>query len=259
MKRLKKDYVWIPLLFLGITLLIPYCVHLATTKYWGLVDLYKMNEMGDAMGGTTAPFIGLMTGFLTFIAFWVQYKFNKNQMEYIKLQTTETKINSLNHTFDIITRTAPTRNVDDLKLDVQMLDYTKYLEKALTNDPHSNVSSVGKIICDKDLLKGFNNSQSAPLEMIYVGKIFNYLFTYARFISSLEISHLKGFDFESRKQIISDYMLKIISIIQPEYHHLFSIILVLYCKKSNHDLTKMLSPIFEDTQVILKINAKITK
>lgn len=45
---------------------------------------FRLNEesysnIGDTFGGITGPFIAIVAAFLTFIAFWVQYKFNKEQ------------------------------------------------------------------------------------------------------------------------------------------------------------------------------------
>lgn len=45
---------------------------------------FRLNEdsysnIGDTFGGITGPFIAIVAAFLTFIAFWVQYMFNKDQ------------------------------------------------------------------------------------------------------------------------------------------------------------------------------------
>lgn len=46
-------------------------------------------EIGDIIGGTTAPFIGFMGIMLTFLAFWVQYQANINQRTDISMERFE--------------------------------------------------------------------------------------------------------------------------------------------------------------------------
>lgn len=54
-------------------------------------DLTKENSarIGDAIGGITAPFVAIIAAAITFIAFWVQYKFNKDQSEYLEIERFE--------------------------------------------------------------------------------------------------------------------------------------------------------------------------
>lgn len=47
------------------------------------------NEIGDAVGGITNPIIGIGGIILTFIAFYVQYQFNKDQTARIDKEATE--------------------------------------------------------------------------------------------------------------------------------------------------------------------------
>ncbi|AMP98684.1 Integral membrane sensor signal transduction histidine kinase [Pedobacter cryoconitis] len=48
-------------------------------------------QIGDAIGGTTAPFIALMAGFLTFIAFWAQLRANNQVREQFRIQQFESQ------------------------------------------------------------------------------------------------------------------------------------------------------------------------
>jgi len=41
---------------------------------------YRKSDLGDAIGGISSPYIGLMGIVLTFGAFWTQYQFNKRQL-----------------------------------------------------------------------------------------------------------------------------------------------------------------------------------
>lgn len=52
-----------------------------TNESYSVVKILKnKNEVGDALGGLTAPFIGITGVILTFLAFWVQYQFNRKQL-----------------------------------------------------------------------------------------------------------------------------------------------------------------------------------
>ncbi len=54
-------------------------------------DVSTTGQIGDTIGGTTAPFIALFAGFLTFIAFWVQFKANIEVQNQFKIQQFESQ------------------------------------------------------------------------------------------------------------------------------------------------------------------------
>lgn len=58
------------------------------TKAFGL-QFANDGEVGNAIGGTTAPFIGTLGAILTFLAFWVQFKANEQQKADIAQQAKE--------------------------------------------------------------------------------------------------------------------------------------------------------------------------
>ena len=63
-------------------------------------DYLEYNSyLGDAVNGWTAPFIGLLTAFLTFVAFYVQYQFNKQQNDRITKLDDENLIQNFDSTF----------------------------------------------------------------------------------------------------------------------------------------------------------------
>lgn len=39
-------------------------------------------RIGDSIGGITAPFVGVLAAVVTFLAFWVQYEYNKRQLRF---------------------------------------------------------------------------------------------------------------------------------------------------------------------------------
>jgi hypothetical protein len=54
-------------------------------------DTETTAQIGDTIGGTTAPFIALLAGFLTFIAFWAQLRANNQVNEQFKIQQFESQ------------------------------------------------------------------------------------------------------------------------------------------------------------------------
>jgi hypothetical protein len=51
------------------------------TQGWADCDFIKTGQIGDTIGGTTAPIIGILSIFLLFYTLWEQIKFNKKQKE----------------------------------------------------------------------------------------------------------------------------------------------------------------------------------
>ncbi|REC62525.1 hypothetical protein DRF65_10570 [Chryseobacterium pennae] len=54
-------------------------------------DVSTTGQIGDTIGGTTGPFIALIAGFLTFIAFWAQLRANNQVQEQFKIQQFESQ------------------------------------------------------------------------------------------------------------------------------------------------------------------------
>lgn len=91
-------FIVISVIFLIILLSYIYIVsHLS----WGF-NMNDKNQIGDAIGGISAPFIGISTCILTFIAFYVQYDFNKKQAIFIKKQHINDFVAEFNQTFNLI-------------------------------------------------------------------------------------------------------------------------------------------------------------
>lgn len=70
---------------------------------WTILQYYKFinhpadynvsttGQIGDTIGGTTGPFIALLAGFITFIAFWAQFKANVQVQQQFKIQQFESQ------------------------------------------------------------------------------------------------------------------------------------------------------------------------
>lgn len=49
----------------------------------------RTGQIGDTFGGTITPIVGLLAAYLTFLAFWIQYRANEQQKKYIAEQRFE--------------------------------------------------------------------------------------------------------------------------------------------------------------------------
>lgn len=65
------------MILLGFVLILtlPYIL----TRNHGWFDFTETGQIGDTIGGITAPFIAVCSAYITFLAFWVQYTYNKKQ------------------------------------------------------------------------------------------------------------------------------------------------------------------------------------
>ena len=83
---MKKGVVFMgAVMALIMVIMVPLLAFLFTHKSW-IIDLTGKNELGDAIGGPTAPIIGVCSVVFTFMAFYIQYEFNKRQNEILQLQ-----------------------------------------------------------------------------------------------------------------------------------------------------------------------------
>lgn len=56
------------------------CLPLILANPWFcLIDFSNSGQVGDTIGGVMGPFIALIAAFLTFLAFWIQYRANERQ------------------------------------------------------------------------------------------------------------------------------------------------------------------------------------
>lgn len=75
------------LLIIGTIIIISAIVWLFANLEW--FELKSKNELGDAFGGLTNPIIAFIGVIVTFLAFYIQYKFNREQSKLIQLQRRE--------------------------------------------------------------------------------------------------------------------------------------------------------------------------
>lgn len=84
-KEFWKYCTWALLLFAAICLL-PF---LFTLNGFECFDFRETGQIGDTIGGTMGPFVAIIAGLLTFLAFWVQYKANEQQRNDLSIERFE--------------------------------------------------------------------------------------------------------------------------------------------------------------------------
>jgi|SRR5690554_5425014 len=104
------------------------------THYNWLYDISNFNEIGDAFGGLSSPFIGFLGVIFTFFAFYVQYTFNKKQSDYYRLDKIDRKIN----------------------------EYALYLDKLCFTEGEINTSVIHLVDRATDIFSNLNINEKYP-------------------------------------------------------------------------------------------------
>lgn len=104
-KTKKKDYILISLIILSVILLIYSLMYLINYYTKNNILFYfpentntngnklNPNEIGDSIGGILNPIIGFTASILTFLAFYIQFKANKEQREFFYIGLVKEKNN----------------------------------------------------------------------------------------------------------------------------------------------------------------------
>jgi len=82
--------VWIIVSVAGILILFSFFAPLLFTLKW--IDFTGTGQIGDTIGGIMNPFIALAGVGLTFLAFYMQYSANRNQLKQFKIQQNADRI-----------------------------------------------------------------------------------------------------------------------------------------------------------------------
>ncbi len=108
---ISNNIVWVFLVFILIVIILPR-LFIGTSKI-GFLDNLKPNEMGDAIGGMTAPIIGLFSAFLVYLAFREQKKANDELIKFNRKQTQIQEFQNLKITLDYIHEIANDISIKD--------------------------------------------------------------------------------------------------------------------------------------------------
>ncbi|KAA5534314.1 hypothetical protein [Paenimyroides baculatum] len=132
-------------IFFGLIFLIGsiiFFIRLISNNYFSKFnfDLSDKNEVGDALGGLTAPFIGTTGVILTFLAFWVQFKFNKKQSKFYKKDKIDRKIDEYNKLLELIII-----NKSELFNKIKLLEVTMFRRTWISILDRYRKNSLGNI------------------------------------------------------------------------------------------------------------------
>ena len=94
-KTFDKYFMISFLLYIIFVIIILFLPYLITTRSWFNIDFSNTGQIGTTIGGILGPFIAIVAGYLTFMAFWVQYKANKQSRMDIEIDRFENKFYEL--------------------------------------------------------------------------------------------------------------------------------------------------------------------
>ncbi len=78
----KRFYISISVFIVLVILFLFFPFILTKDSIFNGFDFTNTGSIGDTIGGIMGPFIAIIAAGLTFIAFWVQYQFNREQQNH---------------------------------------------------------------------------------------------------------------------------------------------------------------------------------
>ena len=94
-KTFDKSFWWSLAFFILLVALVCLLPSILTGK--GEPDFSNKGQIGDTIGGIMGPFVAIIAAWLTFIAFWVQFKANNQQRHDIAIERFESKLFEMLH------------------------------------------------------------------------------------------------------------------------------------------------------------------
>lgn len=94
-KTFDKFFWWSFAGFIFLVVLVCLLPSILTGK--GEPDFSNKGQIGDTIGGIMGPFVAIIAAWLTFIAFWVQFKANNQQRHDIAIERFESKLFEMLH------------------------------------------------------------------------------------------------------------------------------------------------------------------
>jgi hypothetical protein len=154
----------------------------------------KTGTIGDTFGGTVGPFIALFAAFLTFLAFFVQYRANVLQRKDISLERFESKY------FELIR--LHKANVDEIDI------------ANVVKGRKSFVRMYSELVLCYEICESFNNSLQEPekLDLISLTK-----FSYRIFFFGIGKNSEKQMSFEGKELKLFSAVKRFLLVIQEKY------------------------------------------
>lgn len=111
-------------------MMLPLCF----TQISAIVDFTETGQIGDTIGGITAPFFAICSIYVTFLAFWIQYKFNSAQKADLDKERFEHNFFSY---LDVLMRQEQGCTLENVGFGKQVFHYMFYEYKAIYNIVHT--------------------------------------------------------------------------------------------------------------------------
>lgn len=130
----------IVLLSLGImgVFILPYSL----TQYHSGIDFTETGQIGDTIGGITAPLIGFISAALIYLSFLAQRQANKLQWESIKRETAINNLDKIQNSLEAVSSELETLQVDQLYGGFRILADGKYSPSLFTDSFKSVIKKV---------------------------------------------------------------------------------------------------------------------
>lgn len=229
-------------------------IYIASHLSWGF-NLSNKNQIGDAIGGISAPFIGISTCILTFIAFYIQYDFNRKQSVFIKKQHVNEFIDEFNQTFSLI------KINDNITDTMQLMHINNAVKKVTLNKTEGDIQSIKEHNYLNPILSILNSEKN----FIISNNIFSFHDPSRKFLlfidilikefSRLEISE------KEKINIISNFIIKFEIITAPEIINFLTLNLIststiviknkdfmINCFKQHYAVNQSIFNIYEEIQ-----------
>ncbi len=208
-----------PWLFWGITLFAVIVAPILMTRYWGLIDFSSTGQIGDTIGGLTAPVIGLASAFLIYKAFQAQIQANNLIMSDRLFETTVESVLRFQKLLQKKIYFEERKAIEGNKFSVEKynIEIYKVMERFDINDLDKNLDTenyhLGEVLKDSiilvDLIIDFVQNQSIrDYQKKYIGYLFARSDENTRlFIESFQMIYENfGYEFTAEeKEFIKDH------------------------------------------------------
>lgn len=157
---------------------------LFTQSWFG--NYTNTGEIGDTIGGITSPFVAIVASYLTFIAFWVQFRANQFQREDIALERFNTNFYNLLNIHEEITNNLEfeyREGSDEIKyVKGRSLFRFAFEEVVEQTSDNSTYKGMRQLLRDRGL-EGYEGSFSPT----YLDHYFRCMYRIVKFVDETEV------------------------------------------------------------------------
>lgn len=167
----------------------------------GKPDFTQKGQIGDTIGGIMGPFVAIIAAWLTFIAFWVQYKANNQQRHDIAIERFESNLFEMIHIQQEITSGLLIEQIGGEVKSQKGRDVFQFVYE--TGRDRIWIGNEEKICTLKDALKEDNNlkmSFSSVKIVWFLDHYFRHLYRIFKYIDESDdrvINKMKKYEYAS--------------------------------------------------------------